>query len=474
MSIVKYADKSYNIINDILNNDSYFNYSLCQNVDNKEYVVIEKIYKEKLRNELSKLPINDVGQTFEEYLNAYKKDIQLLKESVCQNLLQGIDFIDEEDQIIIVKEYADMNLRDYIKKEKGHGISPKEIRFIFNQLNNALQIFVNKNNVHTCLCNENIFLKFKDHGLVTDDYTVKMADFGCLSRLEVQSKFQLNIKKKIPFMAPELFNSNEKKIKINYKSDLWSLGVLLYFLRFNEIPFDNELYQNYKILPDPQDPLLKDLINKLLIKEPNKRISWDEYFNHEFFKVPEDEKKELKLKRMRYREKTIKKEIIGFEIKGKNGKMVVTYDNGDKYEGDFVDNVKEGKGIYIYSNGDKYEGEFFGDEKDGYGIYYYKNGERYEGEFKEDKKHGHGIYYYLDGDRYEGEFKNGYAEGRGAYYFSDGEKYIGDYKKDQRDGHGIYIYSNGDKYIGEFKEGKKNGKGALYDKNGNKKKRFIF
>ena len=73
MSIVKYADKSYNIINDILNNDSYFNYSLCQNVDNKEYVVIEKIYKEKLRNELSKLPINDVGQTFEEYLNAYKK-----------------------------------------------------------------------------------------------------------------------------------------------------------------------------------------------------------------------------------------------------------------------------------------------------------------------------------------------------------------------------------------------------------------
>ena len=89
-----------------------------------------------------------------------------------------------------------MNLRDYIKKEKGHGISPKEIRFIFNQLNNALQIFVNKNNVHTCLCNENIFLKFKDHGLVTDDYTVKMADFGCLSRLEVQSKFQLNIKKK--------------------------------------------------------------------------------------------------------------------------------------------------------------------------------------------------------------------------------------------------------------------------------------
>ena len=474
MSIVKYADQTYMIIQDFQDENSYFNYSYCQNVETKEYVVVEKINKEKLRNELSKLVIVDLNKTYEDYLAAYKQDIQLLKESVCQNLLQGIDFIEEDDQIIVIKEYADMNLKDYIKKEKGHGITPKEIRFIFNQLNNALKIFRNKNNTHTCLCNENIFIKFKDHGLVTDDYTVKMADFGCLSRLEVKSKFQLNIRKKIPFMAKELFNSNEKHVKINSKCDLWSLGVLLYFLRFNESPFDSELYKTHNILPDPQDPLLKDLINKLLVKDQNKRISWDEYFRHKFFLVPENEENEIKIKRQAYRAKTIKKEIIGKELKGKNGKMAITYDNGDKYEGDFVENVKEGKGTYDYSNGDKYVGEFFEDAKDGYGIYYYKNGERYEGEFKEDKKHGHGIYYYLDGDRYEGEFQNGFAEGRGTYYFSDGEKYVGDYKQDKRDGHGIYFYSNGDKYIGEFKDGKKDGKGILYDKDGNKKKEMYF
>ena len=80
-------------------------------------------------------------------------------------------------------------------------------------------------------------------------------------------------------MAPELFTRYDEN-QINEKSDLWSLGVLLYFLRFSELPFDSELYKTYKIFPDPQDHLLQDLISKLLVIEPNKRMSWDEYFNH--------------------------------------------------------------------------------------------------------------------------------------------------------------------------------------------------
>ena len=479
MSIVTYGNITYDIIEEIKNNNLYFIYSCCQNSETKEYVVIEKINKEKFRDELSKLPINDINKTFEEYVKAYEKDINLLKETSSPNILKGIDFIDRDNEFIIIKEYADINLKDYIKKEKKKGISPKEIRYIFNQLNNALEIFRNKKNIHTCLSSENIFLQYKDHGLMTDDYTVKMADFGNIIKLEVKSKFQLNIRQKIPFMAPELFTSYDENIKINEKCDLWSLGVLLYFLRFNELPFESELYKTYKILPDPQDPLLKDLINRLLEVDPNKRMSWGQYFKHKFFDVPDEEKKERNIKRLRFREKTIKvkKVLPGLDNKeklGKNGKMTITYDNGDKYDGEFVDNVKEGRGVYYYGNGDKYEGEFFDDVKDGFGIYYYKNGERYEGDFKNDKKDGHGIYYYLDGDRYEGEFKEGFAEGRGTYYYQDGEKYIGDYKEDKRNGHGIYFYLNGDKYIGEFKDGKKDGKGILYKKDGNKKKELYF
>ena len=38
--------------------------------------------------------------------------------------------------------------------------------------------------------------------------------------------------------------------------------------------------------------------------------------------------------------------------------MNVVFENGDVYEGDFVNNIKEGYGIMSYNNGEKYQGEF--------------------------------------------------------------------------------------------------------------------
>ena len=38
-----------------------------------------------------------------------------------------------------------------------------------------------------------------------------------------------------------------------------------------------------------------------------------------------------------------------------NGKGIFTYPNGNKYDGDFVSNLKEGYGTLFYANGEKYE-----------------------------------------------------------------------------------------------------------------------
>jgi len=43
--------------------------------------------------------------------------------------------------------------------------------------------------------------------------------------------------------------------------------------------------------------------------------------------------------------------------------------------------------------------------REGKGIYYYSNGERYKGDFKNNMREGKGIYYYSNGDRYKGESK---------------------------------------------------------------------
>ena len=38
------------------------------------------------------------------------------------------------------------------------------------------------------------------------------------------------------------------------------------------------------VLNTIKDETLKDLLSKLLVKNPKDRISWEEYFDHEFFK----------------------------------------------------------------------------------------------------------------------------------------------------------------------------------------------
>ena len=41
---------------------------------------------------------------------------------------------------------------------------------------------------------------------------------------------------------------------------------------------------------DTDDQILNDLISRLVVADPDKRISWNEYFNHQFFKDDDDEK----------------------------------------------------------------------------------------------------------------------------------------------------------------------------------------
>ena len=57
---------------------------------------------------------------------------------------------------------------------------------------------------------------------------------------------------------------------------------------------------------------------------------------------------------------------------------------------------KNGKGIIIYKSGNKYDGYWEEGKKSGKGIYYFKNGDFFKGEWKNGKKNGKGIFYYKD------------------------------------------------------------------------------
>ena len=80
-----------------------------------------------------------------------------------------------------------------------------------------------------------------------------------------------------------------------------------------------------------------------------------------------------------------------------------TYQNGEIYE--FESQIGETEiGTMSFSNGDRYHGDWLQGKMHGHGKYIFKNGATYEGYFCEGKRHGLGKHIYADGRVYEGEW----------------------------------------------------------------------
>ena len=149
-----------------------------------------------------------------------------------------------------------------------------------------------------------------------------------------------------------------------------------------------------------------------------------------------------------------------------NGQGTMTYPDGEKYVGEYKDGKKDGQGTFTFVSGAKYIGEWKGDKANGQGLSISPFGFKYEGGFKNGRYGGQGTETYPDGRKYVGEFKDGKYNGQGTETLPDGSKYVGEFKIRKRNGLGIETFSNGKKYVGEFKDSNYDGKGVLFKKNG--------
>lgn len=123
-----------------------------------------------------------------------------------------------------------------------------------------------------------------DNLLLTEDDVLKIVDFGVSEMFEKQSDMMTAKSAGSPaFMPPELCVARHGDIS-GKAADIWSMGVSLYCLRFGRIPFERpgvlELYDAIKhdqieFIPD-NDPEFVDLMEKILEKDPQKRITMKE------------------------------------------------------------------------------------------------------------------------------------------------------------------------------------------------------
>ena len=126
-----------------------------------------------------------------------------------------------------------------------------------------------------------------------------------------------------------------------------------------------------------------------------------------------------------------------------------TYDDGQKYVGDWKDDKRHGQGTYTYVDGAKYVGEHKDDKFHGQGTYTWADGTKYVGEYKDSEFHGQGTYTFPNGDEYVGEYKDGKRNGQGTDTWADGE-YVGDWKDDKKHGQGTYTFADGKVWEGQW------------------------
>ena len=275
--------------------DKKYEYISKDPINSGGYGYIYRIRDRKVRTEyvlkkLRKVDPKNPNQKATD-LESFKKEIDFLINVKGTNIVNIIDFYEKEDPsfyyIVLEKMDGDLDtmLNDYKK-----GMPSKIIRKIFLQLNSGLETMIKLGKSHRDLKPSNILFSYTNNKKT--DFVIKLGDFGLATDL-VNTVYASNAGT-IFFKAPEVDQG-----KFSNKCDLYSIGIILYILKTGEYIFEgNDLYdiltnkKNNKQKKETDDPLLNDLIKKLVVNDPHNRLEWNQYFNHPFFKKNDDEIKE--------------------------------------------------------------------------------------------------------------------------------------------------------------------------------------
>jgi serine/threonine protein kinase len=254
------------------------------------YRITDKINKtEYILKELIK--INDISLNVTEK-KEFENEINFLKNVKGKNILNMIEYYQDDKDFFyyIILEKMDGDLEKLINEKYKKGMESSLIRKIFSQINSGLKDMLKKGKCHRDLKPSNILYSYINEEKT--NFIIKLGDFGLSTDL-IYTQY-VSIAGSKFYQAPEV-----EEGKFSNKCDLYSIGIILYYLKTGEYIFDGKreldiLIDKDKniIKKDTNDELLNKLIRKLVVKDPHKRMEWDDYFKDPFFKVNDEDIKE--------------------------------------------------------------------------------------------------------------------------------------------------------------------------------------
>lgn len=232
-------------------------------------------------------------QTVESYKNEIAHLSKLQEHSDKIIRLYSYEITDQH--IYMVMECGNIDLNSWLKKKRN--IDPLERKSYWKNMLEAVHTIHEHGIVHSDL---------KPANFLIVDGMLKLIDFGIANQMQpdVTSIVKDSQVGTMNYMPPEAIQdmsssygeNGKSQSKISPKSDVWSLGCILYCMTYGRTPFQHitntrkKLYAivdpHYEIeFPDIAEKDLQDVLKRCLVRNPKQRISVSELLVHPYVQI---------------------------------------------------------------------------------------------------------------------------------------------------------------------------------------------
>lgn len=194
------------------------------------------------------------------------------------SILELLSYFEDSNYVYLVVELCHNGEVNRFMKNNGKPFSESQARKIMSQVVTGLLYLHSHGILHRDLTLANL--------LLTRDMNVKIGDFGLATQLRTPNEKHYTMCGTPNFISPEVATRGPHGME----SDVWSVGCMLYTLIVGKPPFETEAVRrtlnkvvlgDYNI-PDHISTEARDLIFKLLKKNPGDRLPLSGILDHSF------------------------------------------------------------------------------------------------------------------------------------------------------------------------------------------------